>query len=185
MRQARIWAAALCALLCTGLLSTAALAVAEPTEAFYVADYADVLSEDTEQYIVEQNESLFNATGGQIVVVAVDFMDGMTSGDYAMAVVENWGGIGDAERNNGFLLVYAVGENKGPCPPPALRSTWRTTSMTATTPGSTTRLPGTFLTLSWAGMTATTASPPAVLRAAGLTRRRAVTTSPHPMVPGW
>ena len=55
MRKTRLWAAALCALLCAGLLTTAALAVAEPTEAFYVADYADVLSEDTEQYIVEQN----------------------------------------------------------------------------------------------------------------------------------
>lgn len=100
------------ALLGAALLTGTAGAVVEPTEAFYVADYADVLSEETEQYIIDQNEALFEATGGQIVVVAVDFMDGMDSADYAMAVAENWGGIGDAERNNGFLLVYAVGENK-------------------------------------------------------------------------
>ena len=100
------------ALLGAALLTGTAGAVVEPTEAFYVADYADVLTEETEQYIIDQNEALFEVTGGEIVVVAVDFMDGMDSADYAMAVAENWGGIGDAERNNGFLLVYAVGENK-------------------------------------------------------------------------
>ena len=100
------------ALLGAALLTGTAGAVVEPTDAFYVADYADVLSEETEQYIIDQNQALFEATGGQIVVVAVDFMDGMDSADYAMAVAEKWGGIGDAERNNGFLLVYAVGENK-------------------------------------------------------------------------
>ena len=100
------------ALLGAALLTGTAGAVVEPTDAFYVADYADVLSKETEQYIIDQNQALFEATGGQIVVVAVDFMDGMDAADYAMAVAENWGGIGDAERNNGFLLVYAVGENK-------------------------------------------------------------------------
>lgn len=99
-------------LLGAALLTGTAGAVVEPTDAFYVADYADVLSADTEQYIIDRNETLFNATGGQIVVVTVDFMDGMDAADYAMAVAENWGGIGDAQRNNGFLLVYAVGENK-------------------------------------------------------------------------
>ena len=112
MKNKRFLFGGLCALLCFGLLSTAALAVVEPTASFYVADYAGVLSDDTEQYIIDQNEKLLSATGGEIVVVAVDFMDGMTSGDYAMAVAENWGGIGDKELDNGFLLVYAVGENK-------------------------------------------------------------------------
>ena len=100
------------ALLGAALLTGTAGAVVEPTDAFYVADYADVLSDETEQYIIDQNAALFSATGGEIVVVTVDFMDGMDSADYAMAVAENWGGIGDAERENGFLLVYAVGENK-------------------------------------------------------------------------
>ena len=36
----------------------------------------------------------------------------MDAADYAMAVAESWGGIGDESLNNGFLLVYAVGENK-------------------------------------------------------------------------
>ena len=86
--------------------------MAEPPAARYVADEADVLSSETEQYIIDKNQSLFENTGGEIVVVSVDFMDGMDAADYAMAVAESWGGIGDESLNNGFLLVYAVGENK-------------------------------------------------------------------------
>lgn len=113
MRKRSILRGVGAALLSACLLATAAAAaVAEPTEAFYVADYADVIEPETEQYIVDQNEILYESTGGEIVIVAVDFMDGMSSADYAMAVAENWNGIGDVERNNGFLLVFATGENK-------------------------------------------------------------------------
>lgn len=105
--------ALLCALAGAAGLYTAAAAVVQPTEARYVADYAQVLSEDTEQYIIEKNQALFSATGGEIVVVAVDFMDGMDAADYAMSVAENWGGIGDVDRANGFVLVYAVGGEQG------------------------------------------------------------------------
>ena len=78
----------------------------------YVADEADVLSKRDRAVHHRQNQSLFENTGGEIVVVSVDFMDGMDAADYAMAVAESWGGIGDESLNNGFLLVYAVGENK-------------------------------------------------------------------------
>lgn len=112
MRQKHIVFRLTCLLLGLLLLTGTALAVAEPTPEFYVADYAGVLSQETEAYIVSQNALLLEATGGEIVIVAVDFMDGMSGDEYAMAVAENWGGIGDEERNNGFLLVFATGENK-------------------------------------------------------------------------
>lgn len=105
----RLAAALLCGLL---LLSPAALAVVEPTSVFYVADYADVLSSDTENYIVQQNEALWEATGAQLVVVTVDFLDGMYSDEYAAEVFHSWG-IGDADANNGFLLLLSPGEGKG------------------------------------------------------------------------
>lgn len=105
----RLAAALLCGLL---LLSPAALAVVEPTSVFYVADYADVLSSDTEDYIVQQNEALWEATGAQLVVVTVDFLDGMYSDEYAAEVFHSWG-IGDADANNGFLLLLSPGEGKG------------------------------------------------------------------------
>ena len=102
----RLAAALLCGLL---LLSPAALAVVEPTSVFYVADYADVLSSDTEDYIVQQNEALWEATGAQLVVVTVDFLDGMYSDEYAAEIFHSWG-IGDADANNGFLLLLSPGE---------------------------------------------------------------------------
>ncbi len=111
MKQSHRLALLTSLILSIALLTGTALAVVDPTPEFYVADYADVLSQETEDHIVVQNDLLQEATGGQIVVVAVDFMDGMTADEYAMAIAENWG-IGDAERNNGFLLVFATGENR-------------------------------------------------------------------------
>lgn len=43
------------ALLGAALLTGGAQAVAEPTAARYVADEADVLSSETEQYIIDKN----------------------------------------------------------------------------------------------------------------------------------
>ncbi|MEI3261723.1 MAG: hypothetical protein V8S11_07475 [Flavonifractor plautii] len=53
------------ALLGAALLTGGAQAVAEPTAARYVADEADVLSSETEQYIIDKNQSLFEDTGGR------------------------------------------------------------------------------------------------------------------------
>lgn len=91
------------------LQPTTALAVVEPTNAGYVNDYANVLSDETEQYIVEKNRALDIATGAQIVVVTVDFLDGMDIEEYAYTLFNEWG-IGDAEKNNGLLLLLAIGE---------------------------------------------------------------------------
>ena len=43
----KLWSVLLCLALAACLLSVTAGAVVEPTDAFYVADYADVLSADT------------------------------------------------------------------------------------------------------------------------------------------
>ncbi|MEA4955782.1 MAG: TPM domain-containing protein [Pseudoflavonifractor sp.] len=102
---------ALTALALGVLLAAPAFAIVDAPANTYVGDYANVLSAETEQHIIDQNEKLSRATGGAIVVVTVDFMDGMDSAEYAYQCFNTWG-IGDKERNNGLLLVYAVGENK-------------------------------------------------------------------------
>lgn len=76
----------------------------------YVLDEADVLSEETEQEIIAENQDLFQETGAQIVVVAVDFLDGEEIDDYAYSLFNIWG-IGSQERNNGLLLLLAIGED--------------------------------------------------------------------------
>lgn len=83
----------------------------EPTTLFYVADYANVLEEDTIQYIVSENEALSANTGAQIVIVTVNSLNGMDAEDYAYQVFKEWG-IGSAGEKNGVLLLLSVGEKK-------------------------------------------------------------------------
>ncbi|MDR1589607.1 MAG: TPM domain-containing protein [Oscillospiraceae bacterium] len=105
---------ALCAIL-TALLCLSALAVVEKTPEFFVADYADVLTEATEEKIISSNADVDGlealCDGAQIVVVTVEYLDGMYSDEYAMQLFNDWG-VGSAEANNGMLLLLATKENK-------------------------------------------------------------------------
>ena len=97
------------------LAATAALGgVIGQSDSFYVADYADVITADTEQYIIEKNADLEQLCGGQIVVAAVDFLDGMDIEDYAYKLFSDWE-IGDADKKNGVLLLLAIGEENYWC----------------------------------------------------------------------
>lgn len=98
------------AIVCCGSLPAFA-AVPERPANRYVLDSANVLSDETEKKIISQNEKLFQATGAEIVIVSVDFIDGNDSADYTYDIFEAWG-IGSKQRNNGLILMFAVGENK-------------------------------------------------------------------------
>ncbi len=92
-------------------LALPALAVVpDRPENQYVLDEAGVLSDETEQEIISKNQKLFEETGAQIAVVAVDFLDGEAIEDYANSLFNVWG-IGSVERNNGLLLLMAIGED--------------------------------------------------------------------------
>ncbi len=86
--------------------------IPSPSELLYVTDNADILSTDLENYIVEQNDILYENTGAQIAILTVDFLpDGYDSETYCYAVFDEWG-IGSAEKNNGILLLLVPGEDK-------------------------------------------------------------------------
>ena len=89
-------------------------AVVSPSSSFYVTDKADVISPDTEEYIVQKNAELEQLCGGQIVVVAVDFLDGLDIEDYAYKIFADWN-IGDEDKDNGILLLLAIGEENYWC----------------------------------------------------------------------
>lgn len=76
----------------------------------YVLDEAGVLSDKTEREIIRENEKLFEECGAEIVIVAVDFLGGKDIDDYAYDLFNDWG-IGSSERDNGILLVLAIGED--------------------------------------------------------------------------
>lgn len=87
-------------------------AVVSQSEEYYVADYAGVLSPELERKIIESNIDLEQrCNGAQIVVVTVEYLDGMYADEYATQLFNDWG-VGDAKYNNGMLLLLATKENK-------------------------------------------------------------------------
>lgn len=95
-------------------LSILAIDIPDPSAGFYVADYADVISDETEKAIDALNVQLENTNGAQIVVATVDFLDGENIDDYAYEMFNEWE-IGSSEYNNGVLLLLAIGEDNYYC----------------------------------------------------------------------
>lgn len=104
--------------LCLALTLTLAMAVPaaadllEQSEAFYVADYAGVLSADLEEDIYWTNyEELYEyCDGAEIVVVTVNNTGGMNTEDFCYKVFNEWG-IG-GENNNGVLILLSIFDKK-------------------------------------------------------------------------
>jgi hypothetical protein len=66
-----------------------AWAVVDAPDSVYVGDYANVLTEETEQYIIAENRKLCEATGAQIVIVANGY-------NYALSTTQNGNNRGQA-----------------------------------------------------------------------------------------
>ena len=79
-------------------------ALVKPTNDFYINDYANILSEDTEQYILQHSVNLEEKTDAQIVVVTVPNLEGKDLETYATELFRSFG-IGDKDKNNGLLLL--------------------------------------------------------------------------------
>lgn len=106
--KTKSWLTCLAGLFCFFVLACpVSAAVVSPTDAFYVYDGAQVLSEETEQYILKHSRELDVKTGAQIVVVTISSLEGRSLEEYATDLFRQWG-IGDAEKNNGLLLLCAV-----------------------------------------------------------------------------
>lgn len=102
------WLALLAAVCClTAALRPVSATVVSPSDAFYVYDGAQVLSQETEEYICATGQELENKTGAQIVVVTIPSLEGQALETYATELFRQWG-IGDGEKNNGVLLLCAV-----------------------------------------------------------------------------
>lgn len=86
-------------------------AIVSPTNEFYINDYANILSSETEEYILQRSLALHAADGTQIVVVTVPNLEGMSLEKYAYDLFNSFG-IGDKEKNNGLLLLLALEERK-------------------------------------------------------------------------
>lgn len=72
----------------------------------WVADLAGVVSPEQEQEIDHAVGALHAELGAEIAVVAVDEVQGRPK-DFATALFNHWG-VGDAEANNGVLVLLVV-----------------------------------------------------------------------------
>ena len=93
------------------ILGIKSFALVEPTSDFYVNDYADLLSNDVQEYIISTNKTLNSQTGAQIVVVTVKNLEGQSLEEYATALFRKFG-IGDKTKNNGVLMLLAIEERQ-------------------------------------------------------------------------
>lgn len=83
----------------------------KPTTNIYVQDYAGVLSAETESRIQSISSQLAQRTKAQVVVVTVKSLEGAALEDYALRLLRQWG-IGDAQLNNGVLLLVSTGDRQ-------------------------------------------------------------------------
>lgn len=97
-------------LLCVAFIPSVK-AIVSPTNDFYVNDYANILSSETEDYILNRSVALNNADGTQIVVVTVPNLEGMSLENYSLTLARNFG-IGSSEKDNGLLLLLALEERE-------------------------------------------------------------------------
>ena len=86
-------------------------AIVKPTNNFYINDYANILSSETEEYVLNKSVALSNVDGTQIVVVTVQNLEGYTIESYANKLFRNFG-IGDSNKNNGLLFLIALEERE-------------------------------------------------------------------------
>ncbi len=86
-------------------------AIPDPTQVFFVNDYANVLTSDTEQKILDTAASLYSQTKAQVVVVTIDSLGTDSIENYAYKLFQDWG-IGDSQKNNGVLILVSIGDSK-------------------------------------------------------------------------
>lgn len=76
-----------------------------------VVDAADIIPATQEEALVHKLEKLEQDTGRQFVVATVTGLQGYDIADYGYRLGRFWG-IGDAERNDGVILLVAPVERK-------------------------------------------------------------------------
>ncbi len=77
----------------------------------YVQDFADILSDETESSLELELAQLEASTTIEIAVATVNSLDGDDVAVYANELFREWG-IGQAETNNGLLVLVAPNERK-------------------------------------------------------------------------
>ena len=98
-------------LLLASVGAAAAKKYPEPTDRFFINDYADVIDSSAEDEIYSRAAALYEKTGAQAVVVAAKNLGGEEPADYALGLGRQWG-VGDKKKNNGVVILFALEERQ-------------------------------------------------------------------------
>lgn len=83
----------------------------QPTDKFFVNDFADVMTEEDINTLYTNGAALDKATTAQAVVVTVDSLNGKEPVDYALELGREWG-VGDEEKDNGVVILLSEGDRE-------------------------------------------------------------------------
>lgn len=83
----------------------------QPTENFYVNDFANIIDADDESLMLSKAVALNEATTSQVVVVTINSLNGAEASDYALNLGRDWG-VGDKEKNNGIVILLSLEERE-------------------------------------------------------------------------
>lgn len=83
----------------------------QPTEKFFVNDFAEVLTDEDSNKIYTMGAALQEATTAQAIVVTVDSLEDREISDYALELGREWG-IGTKEQNNGVVVLFSKSDRE-------------------------------------------------------------------------
>ena len=109
----RIWIAVIVGL-CFALTGSATAVVASdfpPTPQDAVNDYANLLTESQRFSLEGISRQLLSDTGDFLAVAIIETLGDTSMADYATGLFEAWG-IGDADKDNGVLILLAMAEQE-------------------------------------------------------------------------
>lgn len=99
----------LIALLC--ILTRQTFAIQIPALQGRINDYANILSEETQQALENQLKKQEDTTTNQIVVLTIASLEGQPIENFANEVFNAWK-LGKAGKNNGVLMLVVVNDHK-------------------------------------------------------------------------
>lgn len=86
--------------------------IPKQSELIYVNDFANVLSEDTKEYIIKFNEYLSSKKESpRIIVATIDSFSGYTSYDYSIKMFNEYN-VNQGLKKNGVLIIYSKKNDK-------------------------------------------------------------------------
>ena len=101
----------LLALVMTAFFAAPAFAaLPSPIEDSMVHDFANVFDAQTRQTIDAYGKQFYVQSGIPIMLVSVNFTGGEDVRQYANRLLNEWG-VGDAEQNNGVLILLSIGDD--------------------------------------------------------------------------